>query len=118
MYRDRKRGSNAFGPSTSFFVVIDRTHSAMSEKSRFVTAATPYSSRRGVLETPRREPQEPVLDAVEIGLSPVLRPQMPHPEESDLCHDQERDIRLQAAEHPNPLPGSAPTYTSTTEPVC
>lgn len=50
--------SNAFGPSTSFFVVIDVTHSAMSERSRFVAAATPCSSRRGVLNTPRREPQE------------------------------------------------------------
>ncbi|WP_018260128.1 peptidase T [Methylobacterium sp. WSM2598] len=44
------------------------------------------------------------LDTVDVGLSPVIRPQVLRFDGRDLCLNAERDIWLRAAEHPEILP--------------
>lgn len=44
------------------------------------------------------------LDTVDVGLSPVIRPQIKRFEGRDLCLNTEKDIWLRIAEHPEILP--------------
>ncbi|MGO4568720.1 peptidase T [Rhizobium sp. 2YAF20] len=44
------------------------------------------------------------LDTVDVGLSPIIRPQIKHFEGHDLCLNPEKDIWLRIAEHPEILP--------------
>ncbi|NTH16707.1 peptidase T [Agrobacterium rhizogenes] len=44
------------------------------------------------------------LDTVDVGLSPVIRPQIKRFEGQDLCLNPEKDIWLRIAEHPEILP--------------
>lgn len=44
------------------------------------------------------------LDTVDVGLSPIIRPQIKRFEGQDLCLNPEKDIWLRIAEHPEILP--------------